>query len=199
MTLLEEIGAGTARGGAIDEYPVRRRSERSSCAGRAFSACSDWRFRDADVERILKGLGFQVRRSDAGWDVGAPTFRVDVLREVDLIEEVARHYGYDRLPSTFPSLSAPPAPSDPAHRARPARAQSAARRRLLGSADVFVHRCGRCRAVCRRADDRADRQSAVCAILGASAVAAARPARVGRAQPPPRARRCPAVRARRDA
>jgi phenylalanyl-tRNA synthetase beta chain len=68
---------------------------------------------DHDVERILKGLGFQVRKTTAGWDVGAPTYRVDVLREIDLIEEVARHYGYDRLPSTFPALSAPTPASDP--------------------------------------------------------------------------------------
>ena len=33
-----------------------------------------------------------------------PTFRVDVAREVDLIEEVGRHYGFDRLPTTFPAL-----------------------------------------------------------------------------------------------
>jgi len=42
-----------------------------------------------------------------------PTRRVDVLREVDLIEEVARHYGFDRLPVTFPELTAPAAPIDP--------------------------------------------------------------------------------------
>jgi phenylalanyl-tRNA synthetase beta chain len=45
--------------------------------------------------------------------VRVPTFRVDVAREVDLIEEVARHYGYDRLPSTFPGLLAAPPPPDP--------------------------------------------------------------------------------------
>ena len=45
--------------------------------------------------------------------VTVPTFRVDVLREVDLIEEVGRHYGYDRFPSTFPALAIPPPPSDP--------------------------------------------------------------------------------------
>ena len=33
-----------------------------------------------------------------------PSWRVDVLREIDLIEEVARHYGYDRLPMHFPEL-----------------------------------------------------------------------------------------------
>jgi phenylalanyl-tRNA synthetase beta chain len=68
---------------------------------------------DPDVERILGGLGFEVRTTNQGWEVSAPTYRVDVLREVDLIEEVARHYGYDRLPSTFPAPSAPPPPSDP--------------------------------------------------------------------------------------
>jgi phenylalanyl-tRNA synthetase beta chain len=37
-----------------------------------------------------------------GWDVVAPTFRVDLLREVDLIEEVGRHHGFDKLEPTFP-------------------------------------------------------------------------------------------------
>ena len=32
----------------------------------------------------------------------APTFRVDLLREADLIEEVGRHYGFDKLEPTFP-------------------------------------------------------------------------------------------------
>ena len=42
-----------------------------------------------------------------------PTFRVDVAREADLIEEVGRHYGFDRLPITFPALTAPQAPPPP--------------------------------------------------------------------------------------
>src|SRR5262249_58637007 len=43
----------------------------------------------------------------------APTFRVDLLREVDLIEEVGRHYGFDRLEATFPVLTQPAPPPDP--------------------------------------------------------------------------------------
>ena len=44
------------------------------------------------------------------WQVTVPTFRVDVAREADLIEEVGRHFGFDRLPITFPALTAPQAP-----------------------------------------------------------------------------------------
>jgi phenylalanyl-tRNA synthetase beta chain len=114
MTLLEEIGAGAARGGAIDEYPVPATLRKIELRRTRITRMLGLDIPDADVERILKGLGFQVRKGVSGWDVGAPTFRVDVLREVDLIEEVARHYGYDRLPSNFPALAVPPAPSDPA-------------------------------------------------------------------------------------
>ena len=113
VTLLEEIGAGSSRGGAVDEYPVpvavRKIELRRARAQRMLGL----EIGDADVERILKGLGFHARRNTGGWEVSTPTFRVDVLREVDLIEEVARHYGYDRLPSTFPALSVPPPASDP--------------------------------------------------------------------------------------
>ena len=56
-----------------------------------------------EVERILRGLGLTVTPTADGWDVVAPTFRVDLLREVDLIEEVGRHYGFDKLEPTFPA------------------------------------------------------------------------------------------------
>ncbi len=113
IALLEQIGAGTVRGGAIDAYPApvapRTIELRHGRIGRMLGL----EIPESDVERILKGLGFQIIRTNAGWDVEAPTFRVDVLREIDLIEEIARHYGYDRLPAAFPPLSAPPSASDP--------------------------------------------------------------------------------------
>lgn len=52
----------------------------------------------SDVESILAGLGLTVARVDGGWDVTAPSWRFDITIEVDLLEELARIYGYNRLP-----------------------------------------------------------------------------------------------------
>lgn len=102
--LLARIGAGEPVGDAIDCHPapavtrtVRlRRARLTSLLGFEVDA--------ADVERILPRLGFTIAREADGWTVTVPTFRGDVAREVDLIEEVGRHVGYDRVPETFPVL-----------------------------------------------------------------------------------------------
>ncbi|MCC4591146.1 phenylalanine--tRNA ligase subunit beta [Xanthomonas campestris pv. cannae] len=57
---------------------------------------------DADVERILRALGMEVTASADGWQVTAPSRRFDIAIEEDLIEELARIHGYDRLPTTLP-------------------------------------------------------------------------------------------------
>ena len=113
VALLETIGAGRVRGAIIDRCPTRPerrllRLRRGRIAGVLGAAIPD-----ADVCRILEGLDFTLRDAVDGWDAGVPTRRVDVAREVDLIEEVARHYGFDRLPATFPPLAAAPRPLDP--------------------------------------------------------------------------------------
>ena len=112
IALIEEIGAGRGRGGAIDAYPAPAAPRKIELRRARIQRVLGLEIPEPDIERILKNLGFEIRRNNAGWDIAAPTCRVDVLREVDLIEEVARHYGYDRLPSTFPALSAPPPSSD---------------------------------------------------------------------------------------
>ncbi len=54
---------------------------------------------DARVEDILGRLGFTVETASDGWKVTAPIFRFDVATQEDLIEEVARIYGYDNIPT----------------------------------------------------------------------------------------------------
>ena len=56
----------------------------------------------AQVEDQLTRLGLTVVANDEGWLVTAPSFRFDIAIEVDLIEELGRLYGYDKLPKTCP-------------------------------------------------------------------------------------------------
>ena len=58
---------------------------------------------DAEVERILRALGMQVSATADGWSVLPPTRRFDIAIEEDLVEEVARIHGYDRIPTSTPA------------------------------------------------------------------------------------------------
>jgi phenylalanyl-tRNA synthetase beta chain len=61
-----------------------------------------------EVEAILTALGLEVKTTDAGtWQVQAPSYRYDLAIEVDLIEEVARVYGYSKLPLRPQQISLP--------------------------------------------------------------------------------------------
>ncbi len=100
-----ETGGGELEGEIIDavgkplEQPtVRlRRAEVRRILGIEISA--------ADIERMLRRLGFGLSPAEGGWTVTLPSWRLDVEREIDLIEEIARIYGYERFPNTLPAFS----------------------------------------------------------------------------------------------
>ncbi|MEM7431728.1 MAG: phenylalanine--tRNA ligase subunit beta [Pseudomonadota bacterium] len=62
---------------------------------------------DARVADILTNLGMEVTATDRGWDVVAPAFRFDIAIEADLIEEVARIFGYDNIPEATAIAATP--------------------------------------------------------------------------------------------
>jgi phenylalanyl-tRNA synthetase beta chain len=113
IALMEFIGAGKVSGPIVDRYPVPRRATHLHLRRARLASLLGAAVPDADVVRILQGLGLDVTPAGDGWDVVAPTYRVDLLREVDLIEEVGRHYGFDRLAATFPALTRPAPAPDP--------------------------------------------------------------------------------------
>ena len=61
-----------------------------------------------EIRSILGRLGFQInseRNDPTEWTVKIPSWRLDVAREIDLIEEIARLYGYDKFPNTLPAYA----------------------------------------------------------------------------------------------
>ncbi|ERO60977.1 phenylalanine--tRNA ligase subunit beta [Pseudomonas piscis] len=63
----------------------------------------------SEVERLLTALGLTVAADGAGqWRVDVPSHRFDISLEVDLIEELARLYGYNRLPVRYPQARLAP-------------------------------------------------------------------------------------------
>ena len=58
---------------------------------------------DTEVARIFTALGMQVEPQADGWQITAPSSRFDIEREEDLIEEVARIFGYDNIPTHTPT------------------------------------------------------------------------------------------------
>jgi phenylalanyl-tRNA synthetase beta chain len=113
LSLLEMIGAGRARGHILDRFPRRQKPAALRLRRAKIADLLGAPVPDRDVRRILGSLGFALTPAAGGWRVAVPTRRVDIAREVDLIEEIARHYGFDRLPTTFPALEAPAPPIDP--------------------------------------------------------------------------------------
>ncbi len=113
--LFERIGAGTPVAPMIDRYPLPRQPRTIELRSSRIARLLGQEVPEADVPRFLRPLGFDVARaaSPGTWSVTVPTFRVDVSREEDLIEEVGRHYGFDRLPIRFPPLASAQAPPDP--------------------------------------------------------------------------------------
>jgi phenylalanyl-tRNA synthetase beta chain len=113
VALMEQIGAGRAIGPIVDCYPHPRERKRIHLRRDRLTLLFGVPVPDDDVLRILRGLGLDVSPSADGWDTIAPTFRVDLLREADLIEEAGRHYGFDKLDATFPEMTQPAPPPDP--------------------------------------------------------------------------------------
>ena len=96
--LLAKLAGGTPAPGIVDEFPsppaVRRLLLRLDQVERLLG----YRPQPTETESALKAIGFSPVRQGEAWNVTLPSWRADLQREADLVEEIARHLGYDRIP-----------------------------------------------------------------------------------------------------
>lgn len=97
--LIRETGGGTVLKGVVDVYPGKAEPLTVGIRPERASAILGFDVTAAQVRDYLTRLGMDV---DNNLRVKVPTFRPDITREIDLIEEVGRIYGYEKFPETLP-------------------------------------------------------------------------------------------------
>jgi len=134
--LILQVAGGELLSGVADAYPGKRAAKKITITRAEILRVMGADVPDKEIESILSGLGFAPVRVDqnrgqlgsilAAWECTQPSWRADVEREIDLIEEVARIFGLDKF---VPRL---PAARQGAARLPHYEAESRLRERLIG-------------------------------------------------------------------
>lgn len=101
--LLCELAGGTLVGGTIDSHADTFEQKKVDLIFDHARATIGVEIADTAMVEMMDSLAFEHEAIDGGIRVTVPYYRTDIEREVDLIEEVARLNGYDKIPATLPS------------------------------------------------------------------------------------------------
>ncbi|HEV2615949.1 MAG TPA: phenylalanine--tRNA ligase subunit beta [Candidatus Acidoferrales bacterium] len=117
--LIQEVAGGEILAGTVDVYPHPVTPEKIELSRKELLRIMGADVPDRTIEEILSALGFAPERIDANrgsagslaarFECTLPSWRGDVTREIDIIEEIARHYGYDKFPPRLPPAKQPAA------------------------------------------------------------------------------------------
>jgi phenylalanyl-tRNA synthetase beta chain len=111
--LILQVAGGELLAGVVDIYPGKRSSKKIQITRAELLRVMGADVPDKEIESILSALGFAPVRVDqnrgaagsilAVWECTPPSWRAEVSREIDLIEEIARIYGLDKFPPRLPA------------------------------------------------------------------------------------------------
>jgi phenylalanyl-tRNA synthetase beta chain len=124
--MIHELAGGEVLQGLIDIHPVKSDPPRIALRHERIAAVLGVPVDDQTVQRIFTRLDLHPESTPDGWITTVPSFRVDLSNEQDLLEEIARHHGFDKFPGTLP-------PSRSAGTALPYEAETRQVRQLLSS------------------------------------------------------------------
>src|SRR6185436_11274490 len=101
--LIQQLAGGGIFAGAVDAYPKRHTAHQIKLRTRKVGELLGIDMPTADQKRFLSNLQFKISSAtESEITTEVPSFRADMKREADLIEEIARMYGVDKIPSTPP-------------------------------------------------------------------------------------------------
>jgi phenylalanyl-tRNA synthetase beta chain len=132
--LFLELAGGRAAKGLIDVYPGKSEPRLVSLTAREVKRLSGLKLNVDEITAVLKALGFECQAGNSGSEilVSAPYWRSDIRCPADLVEEVARIVGYDKVPMTRLSSSLPAQKSKLSAEARRSELRDMLRNTLTG-------------------------------------------------------------------
>lgn len=99
--LMQEVARGEIYG-KIDIYPKKYVPAEIRTSSDKINRVLGLRLQKSEIIGLLSPLGFSVEETGEVFTIKPPAYRMDVRRDADIIEEVVRTYGYDRIPATLP-------------------------------------------------------------------------------------------------
>lgn len=101
-SLIQELGGGEVVSGICDVYPEPQRPKRVQLRPSRVNYLLGTKLSSAEIKKYLEQLKFNIEEEDGNFLLDIPGYRPDIQIEADLIEEVARLYGYDNIPAALP-------------------------------------------------------------------------------------------------
>ncbi|MCX5776484.1 MAG: phenylalanine--tRNA ligase subunit beta [Candidatus Firestonebacteria bacterium] len=103
--LINEFAGGKTASECIDEYPEKIKPFNITTRFERVNKILGTSILAQEMLDIVGGLGFAINGKDAEtFTVTVPSFRTDLTREIDMVEEIAVIYGYDKIPERFPTI-----------------------------------------------------------------------------------------------